>query len=445
MPDDDSNENAECEDRAGSDDAAEPSVAKLSEVWEDGEVWFENYLRDDVPWGNLHLLDPIPEEMRDLWVVKLGASALIGERRHRAGTVVPVENAPAITRLIDGGVSIAAIGVPWLDRLIPAALTAPYFKVIKRKTYLKNLLGPLLKTLLVLAATVAGVYVSAIRFPEKPELILFVIVAGIMFGLFPFLQIVGLAMVPVHRLSVEELNRNRVNYTFFFFRFRKLSYSSLKIGLAVLGLVFVAQWAASGFQSDLRQSFPSGALLKSAVLEQGEWWRLVTSGLLHGLFLHFALNALALYNLGRLICAVSNASMLAIVFAVSVVTGALASLYFGPDAFYGSVGASGGACGCLGYLLVLFYRFRGTLPGLLRHNLVQATIVMIGLGYLGRGFIDNAAHAGGLIGGALLAIVTWKRFSLGRSATAMERAGAFLSAAVLLAGVVKVSWELWTG
>ncbi len=92
--------------------AGEPSSA-LAAAWPEGEVWFRDYLPAETAWGSEELLDPVPDEQRGLWAVQLGATALIGERRHRSGAVVPVENAEAITRLIPNGTKIPAMAVPW--------------------------------------------------------------------------------------------------------------------------------------------------------------------------------------------------------------------------------------------------------------------------------------------------------------------------------------------
>ena len=413
-------------------------VLTLADAWPQGEVWFKKFLPTHTAWGDEQILDPVPEELQGLWAVRLGAPVLIGERQRRGGELVPVENAESIGRLIDEGNKITAMAVPWYQRLIPAGLAMPHLQGIERGAYLKGLAKPFLKSLLVCVAAVVAVIFTATRHPEA---VLFIVVAGVMFGLFPLLQVAGLAMIPVHRVSVEELNRRRVNNILFLLRFQALRYGLLKIGLALLGLVYLGQYAVSGFQSDVSPSYGAAALVRVLVLEHGEWWRLLTSGYVHGFFLHFALNALALYSLGRLIRAVSNVAVLAIVFLFSVITGALASLYLGWADI--ALGASGGALGCIGYLLVIFYRFRGTLPGILRHNLVQSTVVIAGIGFIGRGFIDNAAHAGGFFGGVLIALLSWKYFRLAAPATSTERVLGIVSAGILLAGVIKVAFEFW--
>jgi len=182
--------------------------------------------------------------------------------------------------------------------------------------------------------------------------------------------------------------------------------------------------------------------LKDAVQVEGEWWRTVTTGLMHGSVLHIFFNGMALYSLGRVIVALASPPLLSFVFLFTVVTGSLASLYLGPAP--ASVGASGGILGCLGFLLVLTFKFRAVLPGFLQTNLIQSTLVVAIFGALGASFIDNAAHGGGLAGGVLLGLVSWPWIRL---APKTVKPGVWVlsiaSIAILLTGLGKIAMELW--
>jgi hypothetical protein len=74
-----------------------------------------------------------------------------------------------------------------------------------------------------------------------------------------------------------------------------------------------------------------------------------------------------------------------------------------------SAGASGALFGLVGVLFVFGIKFRHELPEGFRRAFGTGLLPMIMLnlfiGYVGRGFIDNAAHLGGLVSGALLALV----------------------------------------
>ena len=74
-----------------------------------------------------------------------------------------------------------------------------------------------------------------------------------------------------------------------------------------------------------------------------------------------------------------------------------------------SAGASGALFGLVGVLFVFGIKFRHELPeGFKRAfgtGMLPIIVINLFIGYLGRGFIDNAAHLGGLVSGAVLALV----------------------------------------
>jgi rhomboid protease GluP len=74
-----------------------------------------------------------------------------------------------------------------------------------------------------------------------------------------------------------------------------------------------------------------------------------------------------------------------------------------------SAGASGALFGLVGVLFIFGIKFRHELPEGFKRAFGTGLLPMIMLnlfiGYLGRGFIDNAAHLGGLAAGAMLALV----------------------------------------
>jgi hypothetical protein len=73
-----------------------------------------------------------------------------------------------------------------------------------------------------------------------------------------------------------------------------------------------------------------------------------------------------------------------------------------------SAGASGALFGLVGVLFVFGIKFRHELPeGFKRAfgtGMLPIIFINLFIGYLGRGFIDNAAHLGGLVSGAILAL-----------------------------------------
>jgi membrane associated rhomboid family serine protease len=162
--------------------------------------------------------------------------------------------------------------------------------------------------------------------------------------------------------------------------------------------VFVAQMSV-GFE----ESILAAGFVRSSIIENGEYWRLLTAGALHINVLHIFLNGNALYGLGGLVEYLSDRAHLAIVFVLSVVVGCGASLLLGP--VERAAGASGGIMGVFGYLLIYAYRRKQQLPpGFLRSLLINVAFIA-GFGIIAYQIVDNFAHAGGFLAGAVYAFV----------------------------------------
>lgn len=150
--------------------------------------------------------------------------------------------------------------------------------------------------------------------------------------------------------------------------------------------------------TNLDESVIAAGFVKPA-FSHGQYWRILTGAALHGGLLHLGFNGYALYILGKLIETLSNRAHLAIVFLLSVIGGNLLSLWFLPDGI--AVGASGGIIGFLGYLAVYGYRRRE----LLSNAFLKSMLINIGFiavyGIMLYQIIDNFAHLGGLLAGAI--------------------------------------------
>jgi membrane associated rhomboid family serine protease len=135
---------------------------------------------------------------------------------------------------------------------------------------------------------------------------------------------------------------------------------------------------------------------------QGDYWRILTSAMLHAGVIHLAFNSYALYVLGRLIETLSNWANLLVVFVISVIGGNVLSLIFSPNST--SVGASGGIIGFLGYLTIYgFYRRKLMSNSLVKNMLFNVVFIGI-MGVYVLPNVDNFAHLGGLLTGAVYGI-----------------------------------------
>lgn len=149
-----------------------------------------------------------------------------------------------------------------------------------------------------------------------------------------------------------------------------------------------------------------GASGSLAVFQLGAWWSVLSAGWLHGSILHIAFNMLWIRNLGPAAADIYGASRMIIIYSVSSVAGFFLSSFAG--AFlsipkfgaYLTVGASAPIFGLLGALM--FYGRRGGSSAIHGEAKTYAILLFV-FGLIMPG-IDNAAHAGGFIGGYLSAM-----------------------------------------
>ena len=144
-----------------------------------------------------------------------------------------------------------------------------------------------------------------------------------------------------------------------------------------------------------------------AAIAQGEWWRLLTSTLLHGSILHLLFNMYALYWLGPQLERSLGHVRFAALYVLSALGGSVASYWFS-DLNTVSVGASGAIFGLITATIVIGRETRAD---------VSQLVVLLGLnviiGFLQPG-IDWRAHFGGAVIGALVALLYTKGTRLNR-------------------------------
>jgi membrane associated rhomboid family serine protease len=201
--------------------------------------------------------------------------------------------------------------------------------------------------------------------------------------------------------------------------------------LVLVGLVGLAQLLPG-------DSLQAAGLVKQAYF-RGEWWRLFTAPLLHGNLIHFLMNAAALLYLGKRLEVFARWPHLPLVFLFSACVGGEASARFVAAP---SIGASGGLMGWLGFLLV-FESLHGRLvPRRARRRLLAGVVLTGIIGLVGYRFIDNAAHAGGLLAGMLYAAIVFPKSAspLRPRSTMTDRvAGIAALGGLVLAAVFAVS------
>jgi rhomboid protease GluP len=154
-----------------------------------------------------------------------------------------------------------------------------------------------------------------------------------------------------------------------------------------------------------------GALSAPLIRENGENYRFLTAMFLHANLLHIAFNGFALYSLGREAEQLYGTPRFLALYFLAGLAGGLASF---ATTNRPGVGASGAIFGLIGGLAVFYYVSRGALGQLARQQL--GSLITVGLINLFIGFnlpnVGNAAHVGGMIGGAIAGWQLAPRFEI---------------------------------
>jgi rhomboid protease GluP len=226
----------------------------------------------------------------------------------------------------------------------------------------------------------------------------------------------------------------------------------------VMGLIHQHDWTSiltASFDVDTLVRFGATA---SPLIQQGEWWRLITGTFVHVTILHIALNMWCLWNLGVFGEPLLGKRGLVAVYLLTGTAGMMLSYAW--SLFTGQVvlvaGASGAVFGIAGILIVLLSNRKLSLPwnelrSLRRQviffavaNLVigmtpgmlgmasasQLKMVHLDLGMLPR--IDNSAHIGGFLVGLALGLPLFPRMTSGRSSYRDRQRLTFAFATLLL-------------
>ncbi len=148
-----------------------------------------------------------------------------------------------------------------------------------------------------------------------------------------------------------------------------------------------------------------------AVSERGEWWRFITSGFVHGGFIHLAFNMIALYSFGvavemyydEVFITGSVYKFLILYFGGMVVAMLPSYKEHKHDPGYNSLGASG-AVSAVVFACILF----APLQPIYLYGVIHLPGVIMGIAFLavsyyaskqGRGNINHSAHLWGALFG----------------------------------------------
>lgn len=131
------------------------------------------------------------------------------------------------------------------------------------------------------------------------------------------------------------------------------------------------------------------------VIEQGQYYRLITSMFIHGGISHCAFNMTYLYAFGTKIEKIFGSVKFLILYFIAGLCGSVASLYYTQSL---SVGASGAIYGLIGAIFAYSRKYGTEEIGFSYITILSIIVFGIVMGYADPQ-IDNFAHIGGLIAG----------------------------------------------
>ncbi len=179
------------------------------------------------------------------------------------------------------------------------------------------------------------------------------------------------------------------------------------VGINVLMYVY-AECKGSSYDADLMLEL--GASYEPLILEQHEYYRLITHFFLHFGFEHLANNMFSLLVLGYTLERVMGPVRYGVLYFLSGILAGLTSIVYNvyiSGGYAVSCGASGAVYGLTGALLILLiFGSRGR-----KSTELVRYLLYIGLSIYSGAMdpsIDNAAHVGGFVFGALICLIMYK-------------------------------------
>ena len=168
-------------------------------------------------------------------------------------------------------------------------------------------------------------------------------------------------------------------------------------------------------------------------IRSGQYYRLITGIFLHGSIMHLLFNCYALYVIGSQLESFLGKTKYLIIYLISGLFGALFSMIFNGN--IPSIGASGAIFGLMGSLIYFGYHYRVYLGNVIRSQIIPLVVLNLFIGYLSTG-IDNSAHIGGLLGGAIITVA----LGIKDKSTSFEKINGWIITAISLAFLVYMAF-----
>lgn len=181
--------------------------------------------------------------------------------------------------------------------------------------------------------------------------------------------------------------------------------------------IFALMTFAPSLSNDIVRAF---ANQPAAVLNNSEYWRLFTAMFLHANLVHVLMNMLALQSLGKVMEITFGHVRYILVYLLGGLAGSILSAALNGPFIY-SVGASGALFAIFGAEAAHLYnnwKVMGPTAQARLRQVVMLAVLNFSVGFIGNlsgggAFnIDNWAHVGGFVGGALLAYMIGPRYAV---------------------------------
>ena len=216
----------------------------------------------------------------------------------------------------------------------------------------------------------------------------------------------------------------------------------VNVAMYLISLLIDPQRIGIGFNplSALSPSLGSLAALGATgvrLVHNGQgWWTLLAANYLHGSILHIFFNLVALYQLSPLITQLYGPYRYFVIFTFSGIFGFWVSYLAGVGV---TIGASAALCGLIGAALY-FGKTRGGPFGQAVYRQIGGwAVIILVFGFLVSG-VNNWAHLGGMVAGALSAMVLG--YQEKRRETLIHR---YTAGAMVVATVLALGWGIVRG
>lgn len=226
--------------------------------------------------------------------------------------------------------------------------------------------------------------------------------------------------------DIEKHNRDDAKKVESVFKMKKpiITYS-----LVIINILMYVIPVLFGVYGNFLESF----CIYGPAIRGGQYYRLITGTFLHANLFHLFFNCYALAVLGSQLESFLGKIKYLIVYLFSAVVGAMFSVTFGGD--YYSVGASGAIFGLMGSLVYFGYHYRVYLGNVVKSQIIPLILMNLGIGFLLPG-VDNSAHIGGLIAGALITVA----LGVKNKSTSFEKVNGAVVTLLFLAFVIYMAF-----